>query len=237
MAGLTPTEPLNILCTWESFKALWHGLEKITFLFTNQLILCKNGNFDFLISKFINRQACSLLFYFSFVFSGIQLATRTIDLFIRHVCLLAPLNLETTRNQILTDLNQLEIALTPVCPVLSELGKPYKLLKGFKSLLSMKMEEIVASSIVGSAVSYSFAIQLLYRFSRDEMKMPHSVNGWSITRYCKWLDEHLAEIDRLNLLKAALESYVHTVRAKGQQSFCPVYPHMMTLLQKGLVSQ
>ncbi|CAL8089379.1 unnamed protein product [Orchesella dallaii] len=82
---------------------------------------------------------------------GVQLASHTIDLFIRHVCLLTPLHLESTRNQILTDLNQLEIALTPMCPVLSELGKPYKLLKGFKSLLGMKMEEIVSSSIVGSA--------------------------------------------------------------------------------------
>lgn len=95
----------------------------------------------------------------------------------------------------------------------------------------------MASSIVGSAVSYSYTIKLMYRFSRDEMKMPHSVNGWSITRYCKWLDEHPAELDRLNLLKAALESYVHTVRAKGQHSFCTAYPHMMTLLQKGLASQ
>ncbi|ODM94526.1 Conserved oligomeric Golgi complex subunit 5 [Orchesella cincta] len=168
---------------------------------------------------------------------GVQLASHTIDLFIRHVCLLAPLHLESTRNQILTDLNQLEIALTPTCPVLSELGKPYKLLKGFKSLLGMKMEEIVGSSIVGSAVGYSCAIHLLYRFARDEMKMPHSVNGWSITRYSKWLDEHPSEADRLSLLKAALESYVHTVRSKGQQNFCTVYPHMMTLLQKGLVGQ
>lgn len=178
----------------------------------------------------------NLNFYIYF-YSGTQLATRTIDLFIRHVCLLAPLHLEATRSQILTDLNQLEIALTPVCPVLSELGKPYKLLKGFKTLLGQKIEEIVESSIVGTAVSYSTSIHLLFRFSREEMKMPHSVNGWSITRYSKWLDEHPSETDRLNLLKAALESYVHTVRAKGQQKYCSAYPHMMTLLQKGLALQ
>lgn len=176
------------------------------------------------------------LIYYVFVSSGIQLASRTIDLFVRHVCLLGPLNLEITRNQILIDLNQLEIALAPVCPVLSELGKSYKLLKGFKSLLAMPMEQIAGSSIIGGAVAYSCAIQLLYRFAREEMKMPHSVNGWSVTRYSKWLDEHPSELDRLNLLKAALESYVHTVRAKGQQSFCTVYPHMMILLQQGLAT-
>jgi hypothetical protein len=106
-------------------------------------------------------------------YSGVSLASRTIDLFTRHACLLS--NQEATKNQLLIDLNHLEIVLTPVCPVLSDLGKSYKLLKGFKTLLSLKMDEIPNSNLVGSVVNYSLAIHLLFRYSQGEMKMPHTV--------------------------------------------------------------
>jgi hypothetical protein len=49
------------------------------------------------------------------------------------------------------------------------------------------------------------------------------------------LDEHPSEIERLTLLKATLESYVHGVKYKGLQEYISVYPHMMTLLQKGML--
>jgi hypothetical protein len=97
------------------------------------------------------------------------------------VCLLQTLGQESTKAQLLIDLNHLEIVLTPVSPILSELGKPYKLLKGFRTLLGLRMEEIASSNLVGSVVSYSLAIHLLFRFSQGEMKMPHAVSSTALT--------------------------------------------------------
>jgi len=62
------------------------------------------------------------------------------------------------------------------------------------------------------------------------------MKGWSVSRYNKWLDEHESDLERLQLLKSVLASYVEEVKEKGEQEFAPVYPHMMTILQKGLQS-
>ena len=74
------------------------------------------------------------------------------------------------------DITQLEIALSAFTPVLSELGKPYKLLKGFKTLLNASPKEIEDSTLIPAVVPASLVLNFLFSISDDELLVaPHTV--------------------------------------------------------------
>ncbi|CAG7822633.1 unnamed protein product [Allacma fusca] len=159
-----------------------------------------------------------------------HLSSRTIDLLTRHASILPMVY--SVRSQIITDLTQLEIALSAFTPVLSDLGKSYKLLKGFKTLLNVDPKEIEESNLIPVVVPASLALNYLLTISDDELlKTPQAVKGWSAVRYSRWLDDK-TETERVNFIKSALNDYVKNVSSTGRQEYNWVYPIMLGVVKR-----
>ena len=56
---------------------------------------------------------------------------RVLDLYVRHVCLLRPLE-EAGKMRVTTDMAQVELALAPFCQRLADLGPPYRKLRALR---------------------------------------------------------------------------------------------------------
>uniref|UniRef100_A0AAY4D233 Conserved oligomeric Golgi complex subunit 5 n=1 Tax=Denticeps clupeoides TaxID=299321 RepID=A0AAY4D233_9TELE len=159
------------------------------------------------------------------------IAQRAIQLFIRHASLLRPLG-EGGKLRLAADFAQMELAVAPLCRRVSDLGKPYRLLRSFRPLLFQTSELISSSQAVGDLIPFSTVLHFLFTRAPPELKSPHQRAEWSVARYSQWLDDHPAEKDRLTLLRGALEAYVQSVRARQGKEFAPVYPIMLQLLQR-----
>uniref|UniRef100_A0AAZ3P0R4 Conserved oligomeric Golgi complex subunit 5 helical domain-containing protein n=1 Tax=Oncorhynchus tshawytscha TaxID=74940 RepID=A0AAZ3P0R4_ONCTS len=160
-----------------------------------------------------------------------SIAQRCITLFIRHASLLRPLG-EGGKMRLAADFAQMELAVAPLCRRVSELGKPYRLLRSFRPLLFQNSELIASSPAVGDLIPYSTLLHFLFTRAPSELKSPHQRAEWSIARYSQWLDDHPSERDRLTLIRGALEAYMQSVRARQGKEFAPVYPIMVQLLQR-----
>uniref|UniRef100_A0A4W5PF64 Conserved oligomeric Golgi complex subunit 5 n=1 Tax=Hucho hucho TaxID=62062 RepID=A0A4W5PF64_9TELE len=160
-----------------------------------------------------------------------SIAQRCITLFIRHASLLRPLG-EGGKMRLAADFAQMELAVAPLCRRVSELGKPYRLLRTFRPLLFQNSELIASSPAVGDLIPYSTLLHFLFTRAPSELKSPHQRAEWSIARYSQWLDDHPSERDRLTLIRGALEAYMQSVRARQGKEFAPVYPIMVQLLQR-----
>jgi len=164
----------------------------------------------------------------------LQVAGRTVELFMRHTTLIRPLG-PSGRMRLTADYAQLEMALAPICQRMGDLGRAYRSLRSFKPLLYQEAEAIAQSPVVGDLIPYSIALQyLISSHGPPEMKSPHENRNWSVPRYTKWTDEHPNEADRLSLIKDTLESYVKTVQQQQGTSFHQIYPIILQLLLKGL---
>ncbi|XP_038667266.1 conserved oligomeric Golgi complex subunit 5 isoform X2 [Scyliorhinus canicula] len=164
-----------------------------------------------------------------------NIAQRAIQLFIRNASLLRPLG-EGGKMRLAADFAQMELAVAPLCRRVSDLGKPYRLLRSFRPLLFQTSEHISTSPAVGDIVPYSTILHFLFTRAPADLKPPHQRAEWSVARYSQWLDDHPSEKDRLLLLRSALEAYVQSVRAREGKEFAPVYPIMLQLLQKAMVN-
>ncbi|XP_076023606.1 conserved oligomeric Golgi complex subunit 5 [Genypterus blacodes] len=160
-----------------------------------------------------------------------SIAQRAIELFIRHASLLRPLG-EGGKMRLAADFAQMEMAVGPLCRRVSDLGKPYRMLRSFRPLLFQTSELIASSPVVGSLIPYSTLLHFFFTRAPSELKSPHQRAEWSIARYSQWLDDHPSERDRLSLIRGALEAYVQLVRARQRKEFAPIYPIMLQLLQK-----
>ncbi|XP_029616866.1 conserved oligomeric Golgi complex subunit 5 [Salmo trutta] len=160
-----------------------------------------------------------------------SIAQRCITLFIRHASLLRPLG-EGGKMRLAADFAQMELAVAPLCRRVSELGKPYRLLRSFRPLLFQNSELIASSPAVGDLIPYSTLLHFLFTRAPSELKSPHQRAEWSIARYSQWLDDHPSERDRLTLIRGALEAYMQSVKARQGKEFAPVYPIMVQLLQR-----
>ncbi|KAL4601570.1 conserved oligomeric Golgi complex subunit 5 [Arapaima gigas] len=126
----------------------------------------------------------------------------------------------------------MELAVAPLCRRVSDLGKPYRLLRSFRPLLFQTSEHLAGSQAVGDIIPYSTILHFLFTRAPPELKSPNQRAEWSVARYSQWLDDHPSEKDRLTLIRAALEAYVQEVKARQGKEFAPVYPIMLQLLQK-----
>ncbi|XP_077450408.1 conserved oligomeric Golgi complex subunit 5 [Stigmatopora argus] len=168
--------------------------------------------------------------------SSESIARRAIELFVRHASLLRPLG-EGGKMRLAADFAQMEMAVAPLCRRVSDLGKPYRLLRSFRPLLFQTSNLIVKSPVVGDLIPYSTVLHFLFTRAPAELRSPHQRAEWSIARYSQWMDEHPSEKDRLALLRGALEAYVQSVRARQGKEFAPIYPIMLQLLQKATSSE
>ncbi|XP_022062743.1 conserved oligomeric Golgi complex subunit 5 [Acanthochromis polyacanthus] len=160
-----------------------------------------------------------------------SIAQRAIELFIRHASLLRPLG-EGGKMRLAADFAQMELAVAPLCRRVSDLGKPYRMLRSFRPLLFQTSELIASSPAVGDLIPYSTLLHFLFTRAPSELKSPHQRAEWSIARYSQWLDDHPSERDKLTLIRGALEAYVQSVRARQGKEFAPIYPIMLQLLQR-----
>lgn len=102
------------------------------------------------------------------------IACRAIVLFMEHVSLVRPLG-EGGILRLVVDCAQIELALSPFCRRLSDLGKHYKILKAFRALLIMNTEEFENNSAIGDVVPYDIVLHHLFSRAPVEMRSPHQV--------------------------------------------------------------
>uniref|UniRef100_A0A8C4R8S3 Conserved oligomeric Golgi complex subunit 5 n=1 Tax=Eptatretus burgeri TaxID=7764 RepID=A0A8C4R8S3_EPTBU len=164
------------------------------------------------------------------------LACRVLDLFVRLACLIRPLS-EAGKLRLAADCAQMELAITPYCPRLSDLGRPYRMLRAFRPLLFQTNEHVAASPALGDPMPYSYALLLLLSRSPPALKSPHQRADWTVKQFSQWLDSHSCERERLFLIKGAFEAYVQSVRTAGGTQYAPIYPTLLQLLQMALAAQ
>ncbi|XP_020284028.1 conserved oligomeric Golgi complex subunit 5 [Pseudomyrmex gracilis] len=158
-------------------------------------------------------------------------ASRCIELFVRHACLLRPLT-DFGRAKLLVDFAQMEVAVTPLCRGGLE-QQQYRTLRALKTLLPLKPEEMADKILEGkgeSSVPPSLVLLHLFSGAPPELASPHQSAGWSVKRLSQWMDSHPSERDRLTLCSGPLERYQLTVRQQNLLSFHPLFPHMMKLV-------
>nr|XP_002121988.1 conserved oligomeric Golgi complex subunit 5 [Ciona intestinalis] len=165
--------------------------------------------------------------------SLLPLGHRSIDLFVRHASLLSPMS-EGGKMKLAADFAQMELAISPLCKRVTDLGSSYRLLRAFRPLLFQNDVVIGDSPSIGDVIPYSTALHFLFSRAPPDVRPPYQVMEWSISRYSRWLDEHQSQRERLNMLRGALENYVNSVRAKQGTEFADIYPQMVKLLQKGM---
>jgi hypothetical protein len=102
------------------------------------------------------------------------IACRAIILFIEHVSLVRPLG-EGGMLRLVVDFAQMELALSPFCRRLIDLGKHYKILKAFRSLLVLNPEDFQNNSAVGDVVPYDIVLHHLFSRAPMEINSPHQV--------------------------------------------------------------
>lgn len=162
-----------------------------------------------------------------------DIAIRTIDLFVRHSTLVRPIS-QGGRLRLQSDYNYLENGLKQICPQLSDLGRPYRLLKSMAILIVLAPSEIVSGHASGSSVPHSTVLFMLFAFAGPDLASPHQNTAWSLPKLSAWLDEHTNEADRLDLIAGALQKYEALIRNKGSTSYDPVYPIMSQFLESTL---
>ncbi|XP_014477103.1 PREDICTED: conserved oligomeric Golgi complex subunit 5 [Dinoponera quadriceps] len=162
-------------------------------------------------------------------------ASRCIELFVRHACLLRPLT-DFGRAKLLVDFGQMEVAVAPLCRG-GQMGlleqQQYRTLRALKTLFPLSPEEMVEKILEGqgeSSVPPSLILLHLFSGAPPEITSPHQSAGWSIGRLSQWMDNHPNERDRLALCSGPLERYQLTVRQQNLPSFHPLFPQMMKLV-------
>lgn len=159
-----------------------------------------------------------------------EVAIRCIELLVRHSAILRPIS-STGRMRLRSDYHHLEHALKVLCPSLPDLGRPYRLFKSMATLVALTPEEIVRSQESGSVVPPSIILLLLFSFAGSQLASPHQNTGWSVQKLSSWLNEHVSETDRLDLIAGALQRYETLVRQKQSANYDPVYPIMCGFLE------
>lgn len=163
-----------------------------------------------------------------------EIAIRCIELFVRHTILLRPSSpiTEGGRQRLKADYIYLESVLKILCPNVSELGRPFKLLKAMTSLITLSPVEIISNYTEGSVVPSSTILLLLFSHAGPELASPHQNTGWSLQKLSSWLDEHQSERERLDLIAGALQRYEALIRQKNSINYDPVYPLMSQFLER-----
>lgn len=189
------------------------------------------------LQSFVGRAACNYLapFQYQQIVSQccIEVASWCLELFLRHASLVRPVSV-VGRTKLANDLKQIEVAISPLCKQLSELGRVYRLLRSFRPLIEAAPEEVAECPLLGHLVPHSLALMSLFSRAPPELPSPHQSANWSIARLSQWLDSHKNEKERLELLSGALQKYQQIIRQQNQATFHPIYPIMMQILEKGL---
>lgn len=162
-----------------------------------------------------------------------NVASRAVEFFVRHASLVRPVG-DGGKMRLAADFAQMEMAITPLCQRIGDLGKSYRMLRSFRPLLFQAPSHIAQSPALGEIIPYSTVMHLLFARAPRELRSPHEVASWSVREYSSWLDDHPSEKERLTLIKGTLEAYVKSVKQRQEKEFCSVYPVMIKLFQKAM---
>lgn len=69
----------------------------------------------------------------------------------------------------------MELAVTPLCRRMSELGTSYRLLRAFRPLLFLTSEAICECNSLGDVIPYSTVIHFLFSRAPSDFRSPHQV--------------------------------------------------------------
>ena len=161
-------------------------------------------------------------------------ASRCIELFVRHACLLRPLT-DFGRAKLIVDFSQIEVAVAPLCRgglLGSSEQQQYRTLRTLKALIPLSPEEIVEKVLEGegeSGIPPSLILLHLFSTAPPELVSPHQSASWSVGRLSQWMDKNSNERDRLAFCSGPLERYQLTIRQQNLPSFHPLFPLMKKL--------
>ncbi|XP_003402291.2 conserved oligomeric Golgi complex subunit 5 isoform X1 [Bombus terrestris] len=163
-----------------------------------------------------------------------SVASRCIELFVRHACILRPLT-DFGRAKLIVDFSQIEIAVAPLCRG-GQLGsseqQQYRTLRALKALLPLSPDDIVQKVLGGEGecgIPSSLVLLHLFSTAPPELVSPHQSTSWSVGRLSQWMDKHPNERDRLAFCTGPLERYQLTVRQQNLPTFHPLFPLMKKL--------
>lgn len=164
---------------------------------------------------------------------GKEMASRCVELFIRNAAILRPLT-ETGRRRIKVDAQFLEAtALKPLVENVAAIGRPFRTLRAFQSVVTMSVEELAEQSLeVDTPVAADVILLMMFSFAGNELLSPHVTAGWTVEKLLKWLEGHREERDRLELVSGALLKYRNDIRKKNVSQYDPVYPVISKCLER-----
>ncbi|XP_053685173.1 conserved oligomeric Golgi complex subunit 5 [Sabethes cyaneus] len=162
---------------------------------------------------------------------GQNLAVRCVELFVQNAAIVRPIS-HAGRQRLRSDSHHLEVALKPVVPDLTVLGKSLRLLRAMSSLLVVSAEELVKqTSERGGSVPAYIVLFMLFGYAGPELASPHITAGWSNEKLIQWLESHSSDSDRLELITGALQRYRAVVRQKNITQYDVVYPLLTSYLE------
>ncbi|XJO74816.1 hypothetical protein BDV3_005579 [Batrachochytrium dendrobatidis] len=161
-----------------------------------------------------------------------SLSTRTVELLMRHVSLVRPLN-ELGKLRIAADLTQIEYVLNQFLGTYDikldvDLVETHRSMRAFRHLLFMDQNEL-ANAHQLTHLSPIIVLHHIIVRSNGAIPLPMQVRGWSPSEYSTWLDNHsLAQT--LSLLEKSLLVYVSEVSRRGETQYCIECPILRSLL-------
>eukprot|EP00794_Sanderia_malayensis_P006110 gene6110-6814_t len=162
-------------------------------------------------------------------------AARLLVLFVRHASLLHTIS-ESGKLKLAGDMAQMELAVSPFCKRIADLGSAYKLLRAFRPLVFQSLEEIKKNPAIGDTLPHHVVLHFLFTKTSLDLKPPHIVAGWTLSEYSQWLDGHSNESDILKLIQNTCDSYAksHPTYDKSRDGQVEAYKLMLHLLANAL---
>lgn len=168
---------------------------------------------------------------------GKELASRCIELFIRNAAILRPLTAQG-RSKLKVDAQFIETALKPIVPNISAIGRLFRTLRAFQSVIVMSVEELAGQNLEpDTPVPAYIVLLLMFSYAGTDLISPHVTAGWTNEKLLKWLDGHTADRDRFELISGALLKYRNDIRKKNLSQYDPVYPVISNCLEKAYQSR
>ncbi|KAK6937123.1 hypothetical protein RJ641_034153 [Dillenia turbinata] len=155
-----------------------------------------------------------------------SLASRVLIYFIRHASLVQPLS-ESGKLRMARDMAELELTVGQNLFPVEQLGAPYRALRAFRPIIFLETSQLVSSPLLQD-LPPSVVLHHLYSRGPDELRSPLKRNNLTPQQYTLWMDSQ-GEKQIWKGIKATLDDYAVTVRARGDKEFSPVYPLMLQL--------
>lgn len=155
-----------------------------------------------------------------------SMASRVLIFFIRHASLVRPLS-ESGKLRMARDMAELELAVGQNLFPVEKLGAPYRALRAFRPLIFLETSQLGSAPILQD-LPPSVILHHLYTRGPDELQSPLQRTKLTPLQYSLWLDSQ-GEDQIWKGIKATLDDYASSIRARGDKEFSPVYPLMLQL--------